>query len=323
MAAQATKSSAEKIAQYPANGEQHLAAHLAFEMARVVEEAAVASARTMGQGDSPGSDHAAVQAMRRAFEDVPHRREPSSSAKASAMKRPCCISASGWAPRPPPGLEYPAVDIAVDPLEGTNLCATGAANSIAVLAASEAGGLLHAPDCYMEKIIAGPGCQGALDLDAPPEDNLKAIAKRLDRDVEDLVVMVLDRPRHEGTDRKHSQSRRPHPSDRRRRFIGRNRCGRERCGRACRDGNRRRAGRRDHRGRHALPARRDAGAAGGGQQGDGAPDEEDGHQRSAQDLSGPRPGSRQEDHLRGVRRNARKSAARRSILRRPAIGRIP
>jgi fructose-1,6-bisphosphatase class II len=98
---------------------------------------------------------------------------------------------------PPPGLEYPAVDIAVDPLEGTNLCATGAANSIAVLAASEAGGLLHAPDCYMEKIIAGPGCQGALDLDAPPEDNLKAIAKRLDRDVEDLVVMVLDRPRHE------------------------------------------------------------------------------------------------------------------------------
>jgi fructose-1,6-bisphosphatase class II len=98
---------------------------------------------------------------------------------------------------PPPGLEYPAVDIAVDPLEGTNLCATGAANSIAVLAASEAGGLLHAPDCYMEKIIAGPGCQGALDLDAPPEDNLKAIAKRLDRDVDDLVVMVLDRPRHE------------------------------------------------------------------------------------------------------------------------------
>ena len=113
------------------------------------------------------------------------------------MKRRCCISASGWAQRRLRAWNYPAVDIAVDPLEGTNLCATGAANSIAVLAASEAGGLLHAPDCYMEKIIAGPGCHGALDLDAPPEDNLKAIAKRLDRDVEDLVVMVLDRPRHE------------------------------------------------------------------------------------------------------------------------------
>src|SRR6202022_4592553 len=76
-----------------------------------------------------------------------------------------------------PGVKFPEVDIAVDPLEGTNLCATGAANSITVLAASERGGLLHAPDCYMEKIIAGAGCSGALDLDAPPEDNLKAIAK--------------------------------------------------------------------------------------------------------------------------------------------------
>src|SRR5438067_7196082 len=86
---------------------------------------------------------------------------------------------------------YPEIDIAVDPLEGTNLCATGAANAIAVLAASERGGLLHAPDCYMQKIIAGPACAGALDIDAPVEDNLKAIAGRLDRKVKDLVVMVL------------------------------------------------------------------------------------------------------------------------------------
>jgi len=85
----------------------------------------------------------------------------------------------------------------VDPLEGTNLCATGAANAIAVLAASERGGLLHAPDLYMEKLVVGPSCKGAVDLDAPVADNLKAIAKRLDRDVEDLVVIVLDRPRHE------------------------------------------------------------------------------------------------------------------------------
>jgi len=92
---------------------------------------------------------------------------------------------------------YEAVDIAVDPLEGTNLCATGSPNAITVLAASERGGLLHAPDLYMEKIIVGPSCKGAVDLDAPVIDNLKAIARRLGRSVDDLVVIVLDRPRHE------------------------------------------------------------------------------------------------------------------------------
>jgi len=89
------------------------------------------------------------------------------------------------------------VDIAVDPLEGTNLCATGVSNSIAVLAASQPGGLLHAPDCYMEKIIAGPACRGALDLDAPVAENLRAISSCLDRDVSSLTICVLERPRHE------------------------------------------------------------------------------------------------------------------------------
>ncbi len=82
-------------------------------------------------------------------------------------------------------------------MEGTNLCATGSPNAITVLAASERGGLLHAPDCYMQKLVVGPSCKGAVDLDAPVKDNLRAIAGRLDRDVEDLVVMILDRPRHE------------------------------------------------------------------------------------------------------------------------------
>lgn len=95
------------------------------------------------------------------------------------------------------GFEYPAVDIAVDPLEGTNLCATGAPNAITVLAASEKGGLLHAPDLYMEKIVVGPSCKGAIDLDAPVVDNIRAIARRLNRDKEDLVIIVLDRPRHQ------------------------------------------------------------------------------------------------------------------------------
>src|SRR5213078_2903414 len=91
-----------------------------------------------------------------------------------------------------PNLNFPEVDIAVDPLEGTNLCATGAPNAITVLAASERGGLLHAPDCYMQKLVVGPACKDGIDLDAPVKYNLKMIAKSLDRDVRDLVVIVLD-----------------------------------------------------------------------------------------------------------------------------------
>ena len=90
----------------------------------------------------------------------------------------------------------PEVDIAVDPLEGTNLCALGANNAIAVLAAAERGGLLHAPDIYMDKIVVGPSSRGVIDIDAPVKDNLKNIARRLGRDVEDLTVIVLDRKRH-------------------------------------------------------------------------------------------------------------------------------
>jgi fructose-1,6-bisphosphatase II len=95
------------------------------------------------------------------------------------------------------GLGPPQIDIAVDPLEGTNLCATGAPGAIAVLAASERGGLLHAPDLYMEKLVVPPPCRLAVDLDAPVADNLHGIARTLDRDIDDLVVVVLDRPRHE------------------------------------------------------------------------------------------------------------------------------
>jgi fructose-1,6-bisphosphatase II len=89
-----------------------------------------------------------------------------------------------------------AVDIAVDPLEGTNLCAKGKPGAIAVLAASEDGGLLNAPDCYMQKLVVGPRSRGVIDLLAPPAENLRAIAKSLDRGVEDLVVVVLERERH-------------------------------------------------------------------------------------------------------------------------------
>jgi fructose-1,6-bisphosphatase II / sedoheptulose-1,7-bisphosphatase len=162
----------------------------------VVEEAAIASARTMGQGDPKGSDQAAVQAMRQAFEGI-NMAGNIVIGEGERDKAPMLYIGESVGAKPPDGVEYPRVDIAVDPLEGTNLCATGTANSICVLAASEPGGLLHAPDCYMQKIIAGPACRDALDIDAPVKYNLKAIAHSLDRNVKDLVIMVLDRPRHE------------------------------------------------------------------------------------------------------------------------------
>lgn len=169
---------------------------LSLELVRVVEAAALSAARTMGQGDRKGSDHAAVEAMRAAFQDLPIAGNIVIG-EGERDEAPMLYIGERVGPTPPPGVEYPEIDIAVDPLEGTNLCATGAPNSIAVLAASEAGGLLHAPDTYMEKIIAGPACHGALNLDAPVADNLHAIADCLDREVSDLVVTVLDRPRHE------------------------------------------------------------------------------------------------------------------------------
>ncbi len=170
---------------------------LSLEFLRVVEQAAIASARTMGLGDAHKADDVAVQAMRREMEDV--RMDGTIViGEGERDEAPMLFIGEkvGIAARDRNGL-YPQVDIAVDPLEGTNLCATGAPNSITVLAASEKGGLLHAPDLYMEKIVVGPSCKGAVDMDAPVAENLRAIAKRLDRDIEDLVVIVLDRPRHE------------------------------------------------------------------------------------------------------------------------------
>src|SRR5260370_31231618 len=170
---------------------------LSLDFLRVVENAAIAAARTMGFGDRHHADEVAVEAMRKTMDSV----EIDGTIGIGEGERdeaPMLYMGEkvGLATHAPKAL-FPQVDIDVDPLEGTSLCATGAANSIAVLAASERGGLLHAPDLYMEKLIVGPSCKGAVDLDAPVADNLKAIAKRLDRDVEDLVVIVLDRPRHE------------------------------------------------------------------------------------------------------------------------------
>jgi fructose-1,6-bisphosphatase II / sedoheptulose-1,7-bisphosphatase len=174
---------------------------LSLEFLRVVEQAAISAGHTMGQGDRHKSDEAAVSAMRRTLDTVPidgtivigegERDEApmlyigekvglASTGKVSDVDGPLA-----------------KVDIAVDPLEGTNLCCTGDHNALAVLAASDSGGLLHAPDLYMEKLVVGRDAKHAVFLDAPVAHNMRGIAKALQRRVEDLVICVLDRPRHE------------------------------------------------------------------------------------------------------------------------------
>lgn len=169
---------------------------LSLELLRVVEQAAIACAHTMGQGDREGSDAAAVEAMRRTLDDV--RINGTIVIGEGERDEAPMLYIGERVGRGAKGVKgLPNVDIAVDPLEGTNLCATGAPNALAVLAASTRGGLLHAPDLYMEKLVVGPRAKHSVGLDRPVKQNLKAIAKSLDRKVGDLVVMVLDRPRHE------------------------------------------------------------------------------------------------------------------------------
>lgn len=170
---------------------------LSLEFLRVVERAAIASARTMGLGDGHKADQAAVEAMRSEMDTVGMDGTIVIGEGERDEAPMLFIGEKVGAAVRDKTRPYPAVDIAVDPLEGTNLCATGAPNSITVLAASDHGGLLHAPDLYMQKIIVGPSSRGFVDLDAPVAVNLRSIAKSLDRKVEDLVVIVLDRPRHE------------------------------------------------------------------------------------------------------------------------------
>src|SRR5499426_413216 len=169
---------------------------LSLDFLRVTERAAIACALTMGQGDRHKSDQVAVEAMRAEMDSVPidgtivigegERDE----APMLYIGEKVGMGARGE------NSAYPQVDIAVDPLEGTNLCATGAPNALAVLSASEQNGLLHAPDIYMEKLVVGPSSRDVVDLDAPVRFNLRAIAQALGRRVQDLVVIVLDRPRH-------------------------------------------------------------------------------------------------------------------------------
>jgi fructose-1,6-bisphosphatase II len=167
--------------------------NLALEVVRVTEAAALASARLMGRGDRNGADQAAVEAMRRAFNDIAITGEVVIG-EGERDEAPMLYIGEKVGKARPGDLD---IEIAVDPLEGTNLCATGAPNAISVIAMGEKGKLLRAPDTYMEKIAVGPRAKGAIDLRRTPTENLRRVAGALGKDVEDLTVVILDRPRHE------------------------------------------------------------------------------------------------------------------------------
>jgi fructose-1,6-bisphosphatase II len=169
---------------------------LALEMVRVTEAAAIESARFMGRGERDEADRAAVEAMRRTMDEIDidgriviGEGERDEAPMLYIGERVGRGEESDGTPE--------AVDIAVDPLEGTNLVATGSGNAITVLAASEAGGLLHAPDTYLEKLCVGPFAAGRVDITVSPTENVHRVAEALGRRTNDITVIILDRPRHE------------------------------------------------------------------------------------------------------------------------------
>jgi fructose-1,6-bisphosphatase II len=164
--------------------------NLALEVVRVTEAAALAAARCMGRGDNVAADQAAVTAMRKALGDVQFRgRVVIGEGERDEAPMLYIGEEVGAA-------DNPRVDIAVDPLEGTSIVATGGNNALAVIAIAEEGGFLHAPDTYMQKIAVGPEAKGAIDIHATPTENLRRVAKAKNVYVEDLCVVILDRPRH-------------------------------------------------------------------------------------------------------------------------------
>lgn len=166
---------------------------LALEMVRVTEAAALASARFMGRGEKDEADQAATEAMRRTMDSV-EMRGTIVIGEGERDEAPML-----WIGEPvgTGGPSAVAIDIAVDPLEGTNLVAHGQNGAITVLAASEAGGLLHAPDTYLDKLCVGPGAAGHVDIRQSPTENVRAVAAALRRDVRDITVVILERPRHD------------------------------------------------------------------------------------------------------------------------------
>ncbi|MEC9368922.1 MAG: class II fructose-bisphosphatase [Pseudomonadota bacterium] len=164
---------------------------LTLEIGRVTESAAVAAARLRGRGDEVAADQAAVDAMRRELNRLPIDGTVVIG-EGERDEAPMLFIGETCGTR-----DGPAVDIAVDPLEGTTICAKAQPDSLAVVAIAEKGTLLHAPDIYMDKIAIGPGyAPGLVDLDAPPKDNLTALAKAKGVPIGEITACILDRPRH-------------------------------------------------------------------------------------------------------------------------------
>ncbi len=164
---------------------------LTLDILHVTEAASIAAARLMGKGDRKDADRAAVNAMRSALNDIPfHGRIVIGEGERDEAPMLYIGEEVGC------GGDF-EVDIAVDPLEGTNLCATGSPNALAVMAVAEKDGLLFCPDTYMEKLVVRPAAKGVVDIRASVKENLEGIARAMSRDVDDLVVVILDRPRHE------------------------------------------------------------------------------------------------------------------------------
>ena len=192
---------------------------LSLEFLRVVEKAAIACAHTMGQGDRHKSDQVAVEAMREVMDTVPidgtiviGEGERDEAPMLYIGEKVGLVNAKNIEGARP--ARFDEVDIAVDPLEGTNLCATGAPNAIAVLAASNRGGLLHAPDLYMEKLVVGPSSKDAVSLDAPVQrepDGDRAVSRPTCRGPRSRGARARA-PRK--VDRRHPRDRGPHPADR-------------------------------------------------------------------------------------------------------------
>ncbi|MBO9667224.1 MAG: class II fructose-bisphosphatase [Bdellovibrio sp.] len=166
--------------------------NLALEFVRVTEAAALASARWMGRGDEKAADAAAVDAMRKAFDVV---RMDGTVVIGEGERDEAPMLYIGEKVGDKTG-DAPGLDIALDPLEGTTICATGGPGSISVIAVAEKGKFLHAPDTYMDKIACGPAARGKIDIDKSATENIKAVAQAMQKEVRDLTVVILDRPRH-------------------------------------------------------------------------------------------------------------------------------
>ena len=166
--------------------------NLALEFVRMTEAAALASAKWMGRGLEKEADQAAVDAMRRAFDSV-NINGTVVIGEGERDEAPMLYIGERVGSQGP---DSPPIDIALDPLEGTTICATGGVGATSVIAVADRGNFLHAPDTYMDKIACGPAARGAIDLDASPFENIGRVAECLHKKIEEMTVVILDRPRH-------------------------------------------------------------------------------------------------------------------------------